>query len=350
MAQAADFFVSYTSADRTWAEWIAWELEAAGYTTVLQAWHMPPGSSFVHAMDEALHRTSHTLLILSPAYLRSAMTEAEWRPGFVADPDGIQRRLVPIRIEACRPTGLLADRVFVDLVDLDEVVAKRTLLEGVAAALRGHARPTSRPEFPSPAVATPIDRPRFPTALPAIWNVPFRRNPAFTGREGELAQLAAALQADGMVALTQVLQGSGGVGKTTLAVEYAYRQRTLFDTVWWIRAEEPATLVGDYANLGVACRVAAAGESDQHLAAKAVRRWLEDHDRWLLILDNAEAPDTELGLDAPLDRAVGLLPQIVHGQVLITTRNTSWEEHAAVAELEVFSPGEAVTFLPARPA
>jgi tetratricopeptide (TPR) repeat protein len=348
MAQAADFFVSYTKADRAWAEWIAWELEAAGYTTVLQAWHMPPGSSFVHAMDEALHRTRHTLLILSPAYLGSPMTEAEWRPGFVADPGGIQRRLVPIRIEACRPAGLLADRVFVDLVDLDETTAKRTLLEGVAAALRGHARPTSRPEFPSPAVTTLIDRPRFPTALPTIWNVPFRRNPAFTGREGELAQLAAALQADGMVALTQVLQGSGGVGKTTLAVEYAYRQRTLFDTVWWIRAEEPSTLVGDYANLGVACRVAAAGESDQHLAAKAVRRWLEDHDRWLLILDNAEAPDTELGLDAPLDHAVGLLPQIVHGQVLITTRNTSWEEHAAVAELEVFSPGEAVTFLLAR--
>ena len=271
-------------------------MEAVGYTTVLQAWHMPPGTSFVHAMDEALHRTSHTLLVMSPAYLRSAMTEAEWRPGFVADPDGAQRRLVPIRIEACQPAGLLADRVYVDLVDLDEVAAQAALLEGVAAALRGHARPTIRPEFPSTGMTASIDRPRFPTALPLIWNVPYRRNPAFTGREGELTQLATALQADRTVALTQVLQGGGGVGKTTLAVEYAYRQRTLFDTVWWIRAEEPATLVGDYANLGVACRVATTGESNQHLTAKAVRRWLEDHDRWLLILDNAEDPDTKLGL------------------------------------------------------
>ena len=31
MSQAADFFVSYTSADRAWAEWIAWQLEAEGY-------------------------------------------------------------------------------------------------------------------------------------------------------------------------------------------------------------------------------------------------------------------------------------------------------------------------------
>ena len=31
MGQSADFFVSYTSADRAWAEWIAWQLEAEGY-------------------------------------------------------------------------------------------------------------------------------------------------------------------------------------------------------------------------------------------------------------------------------------------------------------------------------
>lgn len=354
MAQAADFFVSYTSADRSWAEWIAWELEAAGYTTVLQAWHMPPGTSFIHAMDEALRQSSHTVLVLSLAYLRSAMTEAEWRPGFAADPDGAQRRLIPIRIEDCRPTGLLADRVYVDLVGLEEEAAKAALIEGAAAALRGHSRPASRPVFPTTGFpntgtgATQMDRPRFPSALPPIWNVPFRRNPAFTGREGELTQLAGALQMDKAVALTQVLRGGGGVGKTTLAVEYAYRQRTLFDTVWWIRAEEPATLVGDYANLGVACGVTTTVESDQHLTAQAVRRWLEDHDRWLLILDNAEAPDMRLGLDSPLDRAVGLLPQVIQGQVLITTRNTDWEEHAAVAELEVFSPAEAVTFLLSR--
>jgi hypothetical protein len=38
MGQAADFFVSYTSSDRTWAEWIAWQLEAEGYQVVVQAW------------------------------------------------------------------------------------------------------------------------------------------------------------------------------------------------------------------------------------------------------------------------------------------------------------------------
>jgi hypothetical protein len=151
MPQEVDFFISYSRADQIWAEWIAWELEAADYTTALQAWHMPPGSSFVHAMDEALQCSRHTLLILSPAYLRSQWTEAEWRPGYVADPGGMQRRLIPVRIEVCQPTGLLADRVYLDLVGLDEDAAKAALLQGVEAAVRGPARPASRPQFPSGA-------------------------------------------------------------------------------------------------------------------------------------------------------------------------------------------------------
>ena len=110
------------------------------------------------------------------------------------------------------------------------------------------------------------------------------------------------------MAVAQVLQGGGGVGKTALATEYAYRQRSAFDTVWWIHAEETATLVSGYTALAVTLDLAEAGEADQELAAVAVRRWLEDHDRWLLILDNAEAPDTSTGLEAPTGQGGGTAP------------------------------------------
>ena len=53
MVGAVDFFVSYTGADRAWAEWIAWQLEAAGYTTLLQAWDFRPGGDFLHQMQQA---------------------------------------------------------------------------------------------------------------------------------------------------------------------------------------------------------------------------------------------------------------------------------------------------------
>jgi hypothetical protein len=46
MGGAADFFVSYTSVDRAWAEWIVWQLEDEGYTVVVQAWDFIPGRSW----------------------------------------------------------------------------------------------------------------------------------------------------------------------------------------------------------------------------------------------------------------------------------------------------------------
>jgi tetratricopeptide (TPR) repeat protein len=348
MDEPRDFFVSYTQADRAWAEWLAWELEAAGYTTVLQVWDMPAGTAFVHAMDQAVQTSRHILLVLSPAYLRSQMAEAEWRPGFKADPSGEGRRLLPVRVEDCEPEGLLADRVWIDLVGTDEATARARLREEIPRALRGPSRPTTPPRFPRAPKVAAVGRPRFPTALPPVWNVPFQRNPTFTGRQQELAALAAALRPGGTAAVTQVLQGGGGVGKTSLAVEYAYRQRGSFDAVWWVRAEQPATLVNDLTELAVTLGVADPEEASQQLAVAAVRRWLADHDRWLLVLDNAAAPEGPSGLRAPLGRLVDLLPQVVHGQVLVTSRDARWEHHATLTELQVFTPEEAVAFLLAR--
>ena len=50
---ATNFFVSYTGADEAWAEWIAFALERAGFTTVIQAWDFRPGSNFVIEMQNA---------------------------------------------------------------------------------------------------------------------------------------------------------------------------------------------------------------------------------------------------------------------------------------------------------
>jgi hypothetical protein len=69
--QQRDFFVSYTQADRAWAEWIAWQLEAERYTTVLQEWDFRPGENFVVRMRDALQGASRTIAVLSAGYLAS---------------------------------------------------------------------------------------------------------------------------------------------------------------------------------------------------------------------------------------------------------------------------------------
>ena len=345
-----DFFLSFTGADRPWALWLLAELDAAGYSSVSQLRDFVPGSNFVVEMNQAAGRARRTLGVLSPQALQAPYVWQEWAQRLAGDPIGEQRALVLVRVAPCEPEGLLGPVVYVDLVGLDEEAARALLRDELAAAVRGRRLLPAGTPFPDggrAAVVADLRRPRFPAALPPVWNVPYRRNPAFTGREQVLAQLADQL-GQGAAAVTQALQGGGGVGKTALAVEYAYRHRSQFDTVWWVRADTPATLVGDYADLAAALGVPEADQADQSLAARAARGWLDAHDRWLLILDNADAPDTPTGFSAPFGRLVDLIPQVLHGQVLVTSRDASWEEHAALAELEVFAPEEAVRFLLVR--
>jgi tetratricopeptide (TPR) repeat protein len=347
-----DFFVSYTGADLPWAQWIAWELEAAGYTTILQEWDFQAGANFILEMHRAARETDRTVAVLSSRHLEALYTQPEWAAALVTDPTGTKRQLVPVRIEECTPNGLLAALVYIDLVGLDEDSARIRLRERIAGTLRGRSKPSVAPPAPMEKGAAAADgRPRFATALPPVWNLPYRRNPNFTGREEQLAALASQLdQGAATVAVTQAqaVHGTGGIGKTSLAVEYAYRHRARFEVVWWVRAAEPASLVGDYAALAGVLGLAEADRADQQMAALAVRRWLEDHDRWLLVLDNAQAPETPTGLDPPLGRLVDLIPQVVHGQALITTRDARWKRAATLAELDLFTPEEAVRFLLAR--
>ena len=110
-----------------------------------------------------------------------------------------------------------------------------------------------------------------------------------------------------------------------------------------MRAGEPATLVGDYAGLTDALGLPEKGQADQQGLAFATRRWLVRHDRWLLILDNATAPTSATGLEPPLAQLLDLVPQVQHGEVLVTSRDASWEHHAALTELEVFTVCDAVS-------
>ena len=97
----ADFFISYNKADRSWAEWIARQLEHAGYSTALQAWDFRPGSNFVVEMQKASADCSRTIAVLSPDYLSAQFTQPEWAAAFAKDPAGNSRTLVPVRVGDC---------------------------------------------------------------------------------------------------------------------------------------------------------------------------------------------------------------------------------------------------------
>src|ERR1035438_5740065 len=114
------FFVSYTSADRQWAEWIAWQLEVAGYSTIIQAWDFLPGSNWVLNMKEATRTSERTVAVLSPDYLHSEFAQTEWAAAFAQDPSGKERKLLPVRVRQVDVRGLDKEIVYVDLVGKDE--------------------------------------------------------------------------------------------------------------------------------------------------------------------------------------------------------------------------------------
>ena len=114
-----DFFISYTGKDQVWAEWIARQLEAEGYSTVNQAWDFKSGGVFPADMHHALERSTRFLPVISPEYMQSKFCTVEWLSAFRSDPLGESGRLVLIRIADCQPSGLLDGRTYIDLFGKD---------------------------------------------------------------------------------------------------------------------------------------------------------------------------------------------------------------------------------------
>ncbi|MSR56633.1 MAG: toll/interleukin-1 receptor domain-containing protein [Planctomycetaceae bacterium] len=324
-------FISHSDADRAWAEWIARQLEDAGFASRLQAWQFRPGTDFVSRIEQSLADADYIIAVLSPSYLDSKFAMSEWHAALANDFTPNERRIISVRVKECdlQPP---AHNAYVDLVNVGETDAIFKLKAAVGA---GVAKSTAEPSLQGRSEPANGRSPRFPGSLPRVWNVPHPRNPNFVGREELLARLRSALLLRQPAALVQAITGLGGVGKTEAAVEYAYRHVDDFDVVWWIRAEQPATLAGDFAALASPLNLPEKDSLDQESVIDAVREWLERHERWLLVFDNVHTPED----------LYKYLPRAATGQVLVTSRNANWKGPAAQLHVEVFRRDESVRFL-----
>ena len=124
-------------------------------------------------------------------------------------------------------------------------------------------------------------------------NLPFARNPAFTGRDEELNELDRMLRSPRKEAAIQVVivHGLGGVGKTQLAVEYAWKRLDDYGVVLWVKADNQEALNRGLAALASVLRLPEAGEREQAVQIEAVFKWLYEHERWLLIAGDAETDE-----------------------------------------------------------
>ncbi|WP_433516514.1 FxSxx-COOH system tetratricopeptide repeat protein [Nonomuraea sp. CA-143628] len=177
--------------------------------------------------------------------------------------------------------------------------------------------------------------------LPEVWGEKIPpRNKNFTGREGLLERLRSGITSDVTAVVPHALHGMGGVGKTQVAVEYAWRYQSEYDVVWWISADQallvPAALAALAPRLGLPPAKAVGIDDTAAAVLHALRRG-EPYERWLLIFDNADRPED-------INQLIPRGP----GHVLITSRNQEWRSVVETVPVDVFTQGESVQFLHKR--
>ena len=208
-----DFFISYTHADRAWAEWIALAAGAGRLHDAAAGLGLPPGQR-LRAPDAAGHHVGAAddrgaVPGLLRVALRGGGVAGRVRQGPDRESRGCWCRCGCSRSSrrGCWPAGCTST-----WSTPTSQTARRRLLDGIGRA--GCSRPT-RAAVPRHAARAGCRRgPRFPGG-PEITNLP-ARNRNFSGRGELLEELHASLQAggDGAVPPAAAVHGLGGVGKT----------------------------------------------------------------------------------------------------------------------------------------
>ncbi len=177
-------------------------------------------------------------------------------------------------------------------------------------------------------------------AQPRVWGRIPQRNKNFTGREDLLDKLHRAVTSDVTAVVPHALHGFGGVGKTHVAIEYAWRFRHEYDVIWWIPADQlmliRSALAGLAPHLGLPSSMTTSVVDASEAVLDALRRG-EPYSRWLLIFDNADEP-------GDINEMVPRGP----GHVLITSRNYAWQGVVDTVPVDVFSRDESIQFLRKR--
>lgn len=320
--------VSYTGPDQLWAEWIADELRRAGGTVELAEWESARDAGLLNVLRRAQddgHR--HLVAVLSGTYLEAALSSdadgaesAEWSTSqhVTLVPVMVRRCALPTRFWPLNPTFLH------EITDEQEA--------------RGRLFTRLLGRHPAPGESYPVTR--YPGRRPDVWSprIP-SRNPYFIGRDAMLRELRRKLTADVTALTPHSLRGLGGVGKSQLAIEYAHRFAADYDLVWWIPADEPASTRESLAALARYLDLGGPFADTGELVRSALNalRTGQPYQRWLLIFDNAEQPDSirDLLLDGP-------------GHSLITSRDQSWDRQADILDVNVYERAESLALLQRR--
>ena len=122
------------------------------------------------------------------------------------------------------------------------------------------------------------------------WNIPYDRNAVFSGRDQHLNELHTkftSAQARSTI-IIQAITGMGGIGKTQIAIEYAYRNSNIYRYILWVNAAKREILINDFEQLAIRLKLPVQIAQDPSKVVDIVKNWLSNQQDWLFILDNVD--------------------------------------------------------------
>ena len=305
---AIKIFFCYAHEDEALLNQLKAHLKPLQHQGLIDVWHdrdISAGTEWEQEIIQQLNTSQIILLLISPDFMASEYCYSVEMKRVLERHEHHEAYVIPIILRNVYWKGAGFDKLQALPTDAKPIMSALwhnedeaffNITEGIYQAIKG---------FKNSSIDTP-------SSSAVLWNVPYKRNTSFLGREDVLTLLYDRFNANKLTNVfhIQMISGLPGTGKTEIAIEYAYRYHNDYQAVFWVRANSQETLIQDFAVIVKLLDLPEQSEQDQHLILSIVKRWLGIHNQWLLIFDDVD--DIEMIKD--------FLSSIGGGHILLTTR------------------------------
>jgi hypothetical protein len=313
-----EVFISYSHKDQSFREDLEIHLSTLQRQRIISSWYdgnIAPGIEWEPQIMVHLASAQLILLLISANFIHSDFCYSIEMKQAIDRHNAGKVRVIPIVLRPTDWQGTPFEKLKMLPTDAKAITKWRNrddaytnIVQGIRASINDM---TNGGNTANPSIALDTTS-QEKAPLKRIWNIPYQRNPLFTGREDVLKELSEALKAGKTAAIAQpqAISGLGGIGKTQTAVEYAYRNQDNYQAIFWVKAETEVSINADFVTIANVLDLPEKQDQDQSKIVEAVKRWLQQHTGWLLILDNAD----------DIAMVQGFIPLGSKGHILLTTR------------------------------
>jgi tetratricopeptide (TPR) repeat protein len=272
-------FLSYSHKDEDFVKDLYRRLTRDGVDCFFDKESIEWGANWVIELENGIDVSDNIILVLSPDFCRSEWTKIERTSSMADDPGGLKKRLRPLLLEPC---GDLLPRFLKPIQHIDVSTPEKFDAAYPKICQSLGATPIGEGFLASSDTLPPISR------LPDRSRMPYRSlGNGFVGRVSDLWNIHDILlnRKAAVVEGVGIIMGTGGIGKTQLAIEYVHRFGVNYPGgVFWVDADEGIATMINQITRSAGIEI----DSTQKEKDQLIQLWgkLSRFHRSLIVLDN----------------------------------------------------------------